>query len=199
MEGGRFLPPEPGGPEPDLGERRRASAPPPPTPPQARPPFAARQGYPRPGDPLGWGQAGRASGAPPGWGYPPPVPRAPDNGMAVTGFVFSVVAASLLVLSAGLSSILSVAGAITGIVCSRAGRRRVDRGLTPQHRSLAQAGFVIGIVTLVLSVLATAGWIALLVSDDSILNDGGSGSPSGSPSTMRTGAAAARALLVLAT
>ena len=61
-------------------------------------------------------------------------------------------------LLAGISSIVSVVCAGLGIFYSLKGRRRVDRGETPKHRSLAQAGFVTGIVTLVLAVLATAFW-----------------------------------------
>ena len=42
----------------------------------------------------------------------------------------------------------------------------MDRGETPKHRGLAQAGVVIGIISVVLAVLATIGWIALFSDDD---------------------------------
>ena len=58
-------------------------------------------------------------------------------------------------ISAGLSSIVSIGCAIAGIVCSRNGKRKVDAGETPKHRGLAQAGFIIGWVGLGLSILAT--------------------------------------------
>jgi hypothetical protein len=87
----------------------------------------------------------------------------PDNGQAVAGFVFSLVAVGLLVISFGLSSIVSVGCAIAGIVCSRNGKRKVAAGETPKHRGLAQAGFIIGWVGLGLSILATIGWILALV------------------------------------
>ena len=83
----------------------------------------------------------------------------PDNGQAVVGFVFSIVAVGLLVISFGLSSIVSVGCSITGIVCSRNGKRKVERGETPKHKGLAQAGYIVGWVGLALSILATAGWI----------------------------------------
>jgi hypothetical protein len=86
----------------------------------------------------------------------------PDNGQAVAGFVFSIVAVGLLVISFGLSTIVSLGCAITGIVLSRNGKRKVDSGQTPKHRGLAQAGFVVGWVGVGLSVLATAGWILVL-------------------------------------
>jgi hypothetical protein len=108
----------------------------------------APQGYPPPG-------------YPPPWGYPQP--QVPDNGQAIAGFVFALVALGLLVMSGGLSSIVSIGCAIVGIVCGRNGKRKVDAGETPKHRGLAQAGFVIGWVSLVLSILATAGWILFIV------------------------------------
>jgi hypothetical protein len=87
----------------------------------------------------------------------------PDNGQAVAGFVFSLVAVGLLVISFGLSTIVSLGCAITGIILSRNGKRKVDSGETPKHRGLAQAGFIIGWVGLGLSILATGGWILALV------------------------------------
>jgi hypothetical protein len=188
----RFLPPEPAGPEPDLGDRPAQEPPPPPPPPpppqqtygypppppgqpyyppppgygapppgQGYPPPgqgypAPGQGYPPPGQPY----------PPPGQGYPPPwgyaQPHVPDNGQAVAGFVFSLVSLGLLVISAGFSSIVSIGCAITGIICSRNGKKKVDAGETPKHRGLAQAGFIIGWVSLVLSVIATVGWILVI-------------------------------------
>jgi hypothetical protein len=108
----------------------------------------------------------------------------PDNGQAVAGFVLSIVAGTLLVVTAGLSSIVSVICAGLGIVYSLRGRRKVDRGETPQHRGLAQAGFIVGIVSLVLAILATVGWILFLVFAD--LGDLDSlDSPNGFETTVR--------------
>jgi hypothetical protein len=98
----------------------------------------------------------------------------PDNGQAVAGFVLSLVALGLLVISAGLSTIVSLGCAIAGIVCSRNGKKKVEAGETPKHRGLAQAGFIIGWVSLGLSLLATAGWIlviALAATDNSSNDD----------------------------
>jgi hypothetical protein len=126
-----FLPPEPPGPEPELG------------PPRAQPPPPQ---YAAPPPPPGYWMP-----QPTAWGYPPP----PGNGQAVAGFICSIVAAGLLLITLFFSSIFSVALAIAGIYFSRKGKRKVDMGETPRHRGLAQAGFVTGIVTLVLAVLAT--------------------------------------------
>ncbi len=170
MADGGFLPPEPGGPEPDLG-----------TPPQQRPPpqppaaAAAVRGL---SAAAGVGPAAAAQGwqQPPQqqWAWQPAQPPVPDNGPAVTGFVLSMVAAGLLLVSVGLSSIVSIVCAGLGIFYSRRGRERVDRGETPKHRGLAQAGFISGIITLVLSLLATAFWVLIVVfyaTDDEFRQD----------------------------
>jgi heme/copper-type cytochrome/quinol oxidase subunit 2 len=86
----------------------------------------------------------------------------PGNSQAVAGFVLSVVAAGLLVVSFGTSSIISLVCAVLGIVFSRKGRRNVEEGRTPKHGDLARAGFITGIVALVLTLLATAAWIAVI-------------------------------------
>lgn len=138
----RYLPPEPEGSEPDLGAAAQPPQPPPPPPPQA-------QYHPPPQQPWGW--------------QPPSGPPVPDNGVAVTGFVLSLVAAGLLLISVGLSSIVSIVCAGLGIFYSHKGKQRVDRGETPKHGGLAQAGFITGIVTLVLSLLATAFWVLIIV------------------------------------
>jgi len=161
-----FLPPEPAGPEPDLG-RTPSPAPPPP----AQPPPPPGQPAPPPGQatpypyaqPPGWQPP-----PPPGWGAPQPYPYAPrpaepDNGPAVAGFVLSIVAAGLLLFSVGMSSIVSIACAAFGIYYSRKGKQKVQAGETGKHRGLAQAGLVTGIVGLVLSILATLFWVLILV------------------------------------
>ncbi len=166
-EGTRFLPPEPPGPEPELSGRP-AKEPLPDPPPQ--PPPQQTWGYPPPppgSPPPGPPPQGYAyPPPPPGYGYPAPwpyQPPVPDNGQAVAGFVFSIVGVGLLVISFGLSTIVSLGCAITGVVLSRNGKRKVDSGQTPKHRGLAQAGFIIGWVGVGLSILATIGWILAIV------------------------------------
>jgi hypothetical protein len=147
-----FLPPKAPGPEPDLGPRPE---------PQAPPAVEAPPGYAPP-------DYAAPSGHPPAQGHPPapgymPQPVEADNGPAVTGFVLSLVAGGLLIVSGGISTIVSVGLSIFGIVYSRRGKRRVQSGQTSRNAGLAQAGFIIGIVSLVLSVLATIAWIAVVV------------------------------------
>ncbi len=211
----RYLPPEPGGLEPDLGG---GSAPAPedhPRQPPAQggwqPPQYAQHAPPTQGGyaPQPPQQQGGWTPPPQGW-YPPPAqpqpwvyapqqPPQPDNGAAVAGFTLAVVAAGLLVLTVGLSSIVSVVCAGLGIFYSLRGRRRVDRGETPKHRGLAQAGFVTGIVTLVLAVLATAFWALfgiLYATDEGFrqdLEEDSGGSGDGIQTTVRLIAALGRA------
>jgi hypothetical protein len=141
----QFLPPQPAGPEPELGAR---PAPPPPPPGPQTPSYAPP-----------------AQAAPPQyqqtWGYAQQ-PQA-DNGPAVAGFVLSIVSVALLFLSAGLSSLISVGCSILGIVYSRKGKKKVEQGETTKNAGLAQAGFIVGIVSLCLAVLATLIWTAVFV------------------------------------
>jgi len=201
VEGSGYLPPEPPGPEPEFGGKPRAPEPDPgqaATPPaggwqQQQPPQQAPYHVPPPGQPHvpppyqppAPGQPyAPPTPPPPGQAYPPgyapyaygyaPGPPVPDNGPAVAGFVLSLVSGALLLLSAGLSSVVSLGCAVAGMIYSRKGKQKVDAGETPKNRGLAQAGWVIGIICLVLSILATAGWILLLVlalTDDEVNND----------------------------
>ena len=84
--------------------------------------------------------------------------------------MLALTAIGLLLVSAGLSSIVSVGCAGFAIFYSLKGRSRVDQGLTPKHRGLAQAGLIVGIVSLVLALIATAGWI-IIFSSDELLDD----------------------------
>jgi hypothetical protein len=163
-----FLPPQPAGPEPELGGR---PAPPPPAPP---PPPSAPPGWQQ--QPPGWQQQpppGWQQPPPPGWGYPPQPPQ-PDNGPAVAGFVLSLVSGGLLIVSFGLSTIVSLGCAIFGLVYSRKGKRKVEAGETTKNAGLANAGWIISIISLVLSVLATLVYIVLVIAlatDDEFRDD----------------------------
>jgi hypothetical protein len=148
-EGSRqFLPPRPAGPEPELGARPAAPPPPPQQQHQQQP-----QQQP--------------------WGYAPQ-PIQADNGPAVAGFVLSIVSVSLLVLSAGLSTLISLGCGIFGIVYSRKGKRKVQAGETTKNAGLAQAGFIVGIVSVCLSALATLIWGIVLgaaIADEDFRDD----------------------------
>jgi hypothetical protein len=85
-----------------------------------------------------------------------------------------MVGIGLLVLSVGLSSIISLGLCIGGIVVSRRGMRRIQRGETTKNKGLAQAGFWSGIVGTFLASVATLGLVALIIAlstDDSFRKD----------------------------
>lgn len=201
-----FLPPEPAGPEPELGQTP-AVQPPPPWPPAAPAGYPPPQQYaPPPGQPYqGW-QPPPPGYPPQGWQQPPPGwpyqprPAEPDNGSAVAGFVLSLIAGGLLLISFGTSSIISIACAIFGLVYSRKGKKRIQAGETTKHAGLAQAGWIISIISLVLAVIATLAYIALIVAyatDGQFRHDinNGSGDNNTVRATVGIATAAGRALL----
>ena len=100
---------------------------------------------------------------PPGYWQPqtPAQPPQPSNNDAVAGFTCGIVGVSLLFFTGGLSTIVSLALGIVEIPFSRKGKRNVEEGRSPKHKSLASAGFVIGIVTVVLSIIAIVVWILI--------------------------------------
>ena len=87
----------------------------------------------------------------------------PTTARPCSGFCLSISSIGLLLISGGLSTLLSVGLAIPGMLQSRKGTRRVRDGLTTRNEGLAKAGWVIGIVGLVLSVLATIFWVVIAV------------------------------------
>jgi hypothetical protein len=97
-------------------------------------------------------------------GPPPerPPQQPPSNSDAVAGFTCGIIGLSLLFFTGGLSTIVSLTLGIVAIVLSRKGKQNVEEGRTPKQKSLAGAGLVIGIVTIVLSVIATIGWVLVL-------------------------------------
>lgn len=151
MPHGGFLPPQPPGPEPDLG--------------------GTAAGASGAGQPGGFAPpVGAMPTAAPGqlsqraWAQPQALaatPRPPDNGPAVLGLCLALSSIGLLVISAGLSSLVSLAIGIVGIVQGAKGRRLVREGHTTRHKDLSQAAFVIGIVATVLAALATLAWIVV--------------------------------------
>ncbi len=168
-QGGGWLPPQPAGPAPPtapVGPQspgQSSQAPKyeqqPAEPPQYTPP----QAQPRPQSPTGWQQ-------PPPQGYPPqawaPQPQEPGNGEAVGGFVCGVASLAMLLFTLGLSTIISLACSVVAVFLGRRGKQKIQRGDTRKHGGLAQAAFITGIVGIPLSIIATALWILVILSDD---------------------------------
>jgi hypothetical protein len=89
--------------------------------------------------------------------------QGPDNGAAMGGFITSLASIGALVMFVGLVGPLSFIASIVAMFVSREGIRRVERGETTKNKDLAQWGFWLGLVGVVLSAIATALWAALIV------------------------------------
>ena len=202
---GGWLPPEPPGPPPPMPPPPpqfqpppRPEPPPAPQPPGAEPPPAGAPEPPPPPPPP------QAAYPPPGYAQPPggwqPLPPAqPPNGEAVTGFVCAIVGISLLFFSAGLSTIISLILGIVAIPYSRRGKKKVADGVTLKHKDLANAGFIVGVITIVLSIIATVAWALIFaladweeIEEDS--NDSDDPFSSLAPAVLRVAAGAFRLL-----
>jgi hypothetical protein len=109
----------------------------------------------------------------------------------VTGFVLSIASIGALVFFVGILAPITLCTSIAGAIVSRNGRRKVDRGETRQNRDLASWGFWLGIVGIVLSALAIAGWVALIASGE-LDEDGGTGDGEPAAAPLALALAAAR-------
>lgn len=165
---GEWLPPQtPGGapPQPPAGQPQPPPANQPPPARQPQPPPAYQPpppGYPTPPPPAYPPPQYPQGGFPPPAHYPPGYTPQPPNNDAVVGFTCAVVGGVLLFFSAGLSTLLSLGLGIAAIPYARKGKRAIAEGKTRKHQDLANAGYVLGIVTVVLSVLAIVVWGLLI-------------------------------------
>ena len=118
-------------------------------------------------------RAQRAHGRVPATGQPlgplpPAAPGPPANDRAVLALVLGIGGlVAFFGARLGLIFVLNLPPSIAAWVVGVQARRRVDRGETDQHRAVAQAGLVMGVVGTVLGVLAIVGWtLALTMSED---------------------------------
>ena len=108
----------------------------------------------------------------------PPAARTEGNGAAIAALVVGVLAILVLVLSLGTLFIvalpLGIAAIILGVVGKRkaGGRGRDGHGHAgAKHRGKARAGFWLGLVTTILSILALIGAIALFSDGEGIQDE----------------------------
>ncbi len=109
-----------------------------------------------------------------GWAPPAAAPRyvesaGPRNQGAVASLVLGILAVGGVVVTVGIFALLTLPTAVAAWVMGRRATQRADREGAGQ-RGTAQAGFVLGVLGVVLSVIAIAVW-AVLLSDDSFVRE----------------------------
>jgi hypothetical protein len=178
-----------------------APPPPPPPPPPAQPqpqhppygyaappqqqPYGYGYGYTQPGyqqgyyaQPQQYGGWPQQYWAPPGqwpqqpaYAHPSYGPE-PDNDPAIASLTLALSGLGLLLFSAGFSAaIVSPAAGAFAIYYGRKGMEKVDKGETRRYRGAAKAGFILGIITVVLSIAAAAIWIIVIASDPDVFEE----------------------------
>ncbi len=126
--------------------------------PVAGPPGAGDQGFPVPPPPIAPQDPGASPyAAPGGHGYSVPpgyagygwpgMPMAPQNGLGIAAMVLGILSVCLFCLYGVVSLILGILAVVFGIK----GRKRADQG-EADNRGQAQAGFILGIIGIVLGV-----------------------------------------------
>jgi len=132
------------------------------------PETAAAQAAARPPDRIAATTVQAPSPAPGGWAPPTAPPRyaepAPRNPGAVASLVLGILAVGGVIISVGIFAPLTLAAAVAAWVVGRRAVQRADREGAPQRGS-AHAGYVLGILGVVLSALAVVVWILLLTDD----------------------------------
>ena len=109
-----------------------------------------------PPPPVAPGGPGVPPGAAPGYGYPgygqgygwPGMPMAPQNGMGTASMVLGILACALFCFYGVVSVVLGILAVVFGVK----GRRKAEQGLANNHGQ-AQAGFVMGIIGIILGVV----------------------------------------------
>ena len=106
---------------------------------------------------------GPAETPPASWHPTPGFAAPPGNGQAIAALILGIVGLLLVVTGLGFLFVFSLPCSILAWVFGVQGKRRVDRGETAEHRGLAQAGFIMGVVGVGLAALAIVAWIVLFV------------------------------------
>lgn len=133
---------------------------------------------------MSWQPEPRPSppGQQPGWHSSRP-PQA-NNDLAVVALCLSIASLAVLFVGTpftfGFSLLLSGPLAIAGLVCGIVARQKADRGQAG-GRGMAQAAFILGIVSLVLHVVAVVLGVALIALLIESLDDLDVPEPDGAP------------------
>ena len=95
--------------------------------------------------------------------YNNPQPRPPANNEATASIVVACGSLTLLIITAGILSPITLVASAIAIPLGHKGKENVDQGKTTQNRDIAVAGFWTGIGGVVLSLIAVIAWIVLIV------------------------------------
>jgi hypothetical protein len=101
----------------------------------------------------------------------------PRNTQAIASLGIGLAGVALLVLSVGISFLVTLPCEIIAVVLGRQGRRRALAEGIGGTRA-ARAGMIVGWVGIALCVIAAIVWIAIIVSDIDVNTDFGRDSPS---------------------
>jgi hypothetical protein len=100
----------------------------------------------------------------------------PDNDPAIASLTLALSGLGLLFFSFGFSAaVVSPAAGAFAIYYGRKGMQKVDKGETRRYRGAAKAGFIIGVVTVVLSIVAAAIWIIVIASNPDVFDESSTG------------------------
>jgi hypothetical protein len=149
--------------------------------PQQHQPYGYAYGYGQPAyyaQPHQYGGWQQQQWAPPGqwpqqpaYAHPSYGPE-PDNDPAIASLTLALSGLGLLLFSAGFSAaIVSPAAGGFAIYYGRKGMQKVDKGETRRYRGAAKAGFILGIVTVVLSIAAAALWIIVIATNPDVFDE----------------------------
>jgi hypothetical protein len=82
--------------------------------------------------------------------------------------VLGILGITLLVISLGFAFVFSLPCSIAAWICAAQARTRITLGQTTGGRGQAQAGYILGVLGVVLGVAAMVGWIIAIASGFSL-------------------------------
>jgi hypothetical protein len=86
------------------------------------------------------------------------------NGLALTALILGILGVTVLLLTLGLGFLFTLPCSIAAWICAAQARARIAVGETTAGRGHAQAGYILGVIGVVLGVMAMVGWIAAIAS-----------------------------------
>jgi hypothetical protein len=86
------------------------------------------------------------------------------NGLALTALILGIIGLTVLLLTLGLGFLFTLPCSIAAWICGAQARARIAVGETTAGRGHAHAGYILGVLGVVLGVMAMVGWIAAIAS-----------------------------------